>query len=191
MDNPIPDASNMALDGKTRAERWKSLRLYLKRFMQAADHGSDRLAALEREAADIRSESLLLAEAIQCLDALASEEVQREKSLMLNDIDFDIVLDEPSDAPSPHPQLTEKPNANPHLCSLSELPNELEKLPGIGPKNSRSLADYITNAGDDEAERFLLALAAVNGRTRQDLARQSLFDFEQDPANPKRGEKDE
>lgn len=191
MDNPIPDASNMALDGKTRAERWKSLRLYLKRFIQAADHSSDRLAALEREAADIRSVSLLLAEAIQCLDALAGEEVQREKSLMLNDIDFDIVLDEPSDAPSPRPQPTERPSDNPHLRSLSELPNELEKLPGIGPRNSRPLADHIANAGDDEAERFLLALAAVNDRTRQDPARQSLFDLEQDPASPKRGEEDE
>ena len=93
MDAFLEGIEDMSIDGGSRYARWKNLRGHLKQIVRLADENSDRLAALEEEAAEIREVNLRLTEAIQVLGDLANEEVQREISLTLNDTDYEVVID--------------------------------------------------------------------------------------------------
>lgn len=138
MDNALPEIQEIAIGGGSRSARWKCLRKHLQQIVRSADEGSDKLAALEGEMAQVRQANLQLAEYVQTLADLANEEVQREISLTLNDVDYDIVVDAPMQIAAPLAEADEQ-------CSYT-IPEFLEMIkgaPGIGAKKLQAISEYL------------------------------------------------
>lgn len=170
MNVQLEDIANITLEGDSRSTRWKKLKSHLRGLAQAQDAIGDKLASLKEETERVRDESLKLADALQTLSDLASEEVQREVSLTLNDDDYEIVADAPSQVSLSDARETEKTSDRSY-----DLIAELQKLPSIGSATARKIADHIHNSGEDRAQQLAWLLAEINqDRTSQ----RSLFDKE-------------
>lgn len=159
MDAFLEGIEGMSIDGGSRSARWKNLRGHLKQIVRLADENSDRLAALEEEAAEIREVNLRLTEAIQVLGDLANEEVQREVSLTLNDTDYEVVIDAAPDVLT-QPGSEESTPAEEFFDSV-DLREELKRLPRIGNKTAEEIAAHIQRAGDEKARQFAAALRGI------------------------------
>lgn len=142
MDNSFLDIQNLRIDGESRAARWKSLRMLLRRLAQEAHENNETLALLEREIIQLQEANLRIAEALQTLGDLANEEIQREISLTLNDTNFEIVVD----APSPESER-EAPCKTEDQYTISEVLSLLADIRGIGPKKLDDIAAHLRASG--------------------------------------------
>ena len=176
MDAFLEGIEDMSIDGGSRSARWKNLRGHLKQIVRLADENSDRLAALEEEAAEIREVNLRLTEAIQDLGDLANEEVQREISLTLNDTDYEVVIDAAPDVLT-QPGSEESAPAGEFFDSV-DLREELKRLPRIGNKTAEEIAAHIQRAGDEKARQFAAALRGiVQASEESETGQPSLLGF--------------
>lgn len=156
MDYLLENISDISIDAPSRATRWKNLRAHLRGVAKELDSHDVALLHLQSELSRIRDENQRLTEIVRELGELANEEVQREKSLKLNDVSYEIVVDE-------HPQeppfvLVEKTIP----LSDGDLLGELKKLPGIGAKTASGIAAYVLKSGEENARIFAQVLLDVN-----------------------------
>lgn len=138
MENTLPEIQDIAIDGGSRSARWKSLRKHLRQIVRTADESSDKLAALETEIVQIREANFRLSEYVQTLADLANEEVQREISLTLNDVDCDIVVDAPV-----QDEVLSAEDGNQRSYAIPEFLQMVKGAPGIGEKKLQAIAEYL------------------------------------------------
>ena len=138
MDDFFENIDAISIDGKSRSARWKNLRGHLKQLIRLADENSDRMAALESEIAQVKAVNLKLTEVIQALSDLANEEVQREISLTLNDTDFEIVVDRPSQEST----VTSK-EIELDAYTVPEFLEMVKGTPGIGAKKLQDISNHL------------------------------------------------
>lgn len=138
MDDFFENIDAISIDGKSRSARWKNLRGHLKQLTRLADENSDRMAALESEIAQVKAVNLKLTEVIQALSDLANEEVQREISLTLNDTDFEIVVDRPSQEST----VTSK-EIELDAYTVPEFLEMVKGTPGIGAKKLQDISNHL------------------------------------------------
>lgn len=125
MSDLLENIQNISIEGDSRSARWKSLRGHLKQLVKIIDENNDTLVELKTEVSRIQEFNLKLTEVVQKLSDLTNEEVQREISLTLNDMDYDIVIDTPtSDIPAiQQHESVEKENAL-AIDESVEIPSE-------------------------------------------------------------------
>ncbi len=148
----------ISFDSPNRSGRWADLRKYLKLATQSVDMRNDKLAEIQQEIESVRNDNLRLAEVLQMLCDAANEEVQRETSLMLNDMDYDVVIDEPQD-----PSFNDSSNNDiAHTMTLEDFIDQLKKLPGVGGARAETIGEYISKAGADSVFEFANILFDIN-----------------------------
>lgn len=155
--------TDVSFGSPTRSGRWADLRSYLKQAIQAVDTHSDKLAEIQQEIESVRNDNLRLAESLQALCDAANEEVQRETSLTLNDMDYDVVIDEPQDLEF------DRPSQNDLSCNmtLEDFIDQLKMLPGVGEASAKKIGEHISQAGADSVFEFASILLTINDKIAQ------------------------
>lgn len=172
MNEQLEDVASITLEADSRSARWKKLKSYLRELKRKEDSVNAKLALLVEQAEQIQRDSLKLTEALQTLSDCANEEAQREISLTLNDMDFDIVVDAQS-----QPTLTHTAEADNEGVESYDLVNELKELPGIGDATAKKIAKHIQETGRSKSQQLASLLADIRqGGTSQ----QTLFQKEGD-----------
>lgn len=138
MENTLPEIQDIAIDGGSRSARWKSLRNHLRQIAVATDDSSDKLAALETEIVQMRETNLRLSQYVKILADLANEEVQREISLTLNDLDYDIVVDAPA-----QDEVLSVEDGSKRSYTIPEFLEMVKGAPGIGKKKLQAISEYL------------------------------------------------
>lgn len=174
MDNSLENIDKISIEATSRAGRWKKTRAYLKEIAEALDASNEWLNRIRNELARIEDDNLKLAGAIRVLSDLANEEVQREKSLKLNDDSCGIVVDAPPQVPV---AISVEESSS---LFEGDLLVELEKLPGIGSKTASGVEAFVRKTGEENARRFTHVLSDVNLTVLNDDAQQIQLSFEDD-----------
>lgn len=174
MDYLLENIDEISIDASSRAGRWKKARVYLKEVAEALDASNERLDRIRNELTRIEGDNLKLVGAIRALSDLANEEVQREKSLKLNDDNCGIVIDAPPQVPV---AISVEESSS---LFEGDLLVELEKLPGIGSKTASGVEAFVRKAGEENARRFIHVLSDVNLAVLGDDAQQIQLSFEDD-----------